>query len=88
MSNGLAEQIAVLDGLDGLDMSPEDGRTGQVRARVDEYGRALIPGVLARRHVLDPSEGANYGGGSDYAPGMPLLASTVGLAGVEPPPSV
>ncbi len=86
MSNGLAEQIAVLDGLDGLDMSPEDGRIGQVRAKVDQYGRPMMPGVLTRRHVLDPSEGANYSGGSDYAAGLPLLTSTVGLADIEPPP--
>lgn len=86
MSNGLAEQIAVLDGLDGLDMSPEDGRIGQVRAKVDQYGRPMMPGVLTRRHVLDPSEGANYSGGSDYAAGLPLLPSTVGLADIEPPP--
>jgi len=76
----LGEQIAVLDGLAALD--PNDGRIGQQRARVDQYARALMPGVLTRTGVIDPSGGANRSGGSDWAPGMPLMPSTVGLANI------
>lgn len=31
--------------------------------------------------TVDPSDGANYSGGSSYTPGMPLLPSNAGLAG-------
>lgn len=79
--NGLGEQIAVLDGLSALD--PNDGRLGQQRARVDEYARAVMPGVLSRMNVLDASGGGNYSGGGAYVPGLPLLPSTVGLAGLR-----
>ena len=85
MSN-LGEQIAVLDGLDALD--PNDGRLGQRRASVLHNARQVMPGVIRRRHVLDASEGANYSGGSSYAPGLPLLPSSVGLAGLGVIPSV
>jgi hypothetical protein len=78
--SGLGEQIAVLDGLDALD--PTDGRIGQQRAAVTQYARAVMPGVLARKNVLDASAGANYSGGSSYAQGLPLLPSSVGLAGI------
>jgi len=80
---GLAEQIAVLDGLDGLEAGDMDGRIGQTAARVDQYGRPLIPNVLTRRNVIDASEGGNYSGGSSYAPGLPLLPSSIGLAGTS-----
>jgi len=36
--------------------------------------------VLDGLSTIDPSDGANYGGGSNYAARMPLLPSTVGLA--------
>jgi hypothetical protein len=78
--SGLGEQIAVLDGLDALD--PNDGRIGQKRARVAQYARPVMPGVLARKNVIDASGGANYSGGSSYAPGLPLMPSSVGLAGI------
>jgi hypothetical protein len=84
--SGLGEQIAVLDGLAAFD--PRDGRIGQVRARVDQYGRPVMPGVLSRRNVIDPSEGANHGGGSSYAPRMPLMPSSIGLAGFGNIPGV
>jgi hypothetical protein len=71
-----AESIAVARRLD-----PNDGRIGQFAPQVDEYGNRVMPGVLARSNVIDPSEGANYGGGSSYAPRMPLLPSSAGLAG-------
>lgn len=83
----LGEQIAVLDGLAALD--PNDGRIGQQRAQVDQYGRVVMPGVIARNNVLDASDGANFSGGSSYAPGLPLLPSSVGLAGLgQVPPQV
>lgn len=84
--SSLGEQIAVLDGLDAMD--PTDGRIGQRRAAVTQYGNPLLPNVLTRRNVLDASEGANYSGGSTYYPGGPLLPSSVGLAGLGVIPSV
>jgi hypothetical protein len=48
-----------------------------------EAAKTIMPGVTQRRNVIDPSEGANYSGGSDYAPGLPLLTSTIGLAGLD-----
>ena len=75
---GVAEAIEV-----GRQLDPGDGRIGQTRVAVDEYGKAIMPGVLARSNVLDASEGANYSGGSAYAPGLPLLPSSVGLAGLD-----
>jgi hypothetical protein len=77
----LGEQIAVLDGLDALD--PTDGRLGQRRAAVTQYAKPVMPGVLARRGVIDASGGANYSGGSSYAQGLPLMPSSVGLAGLD-----
>jgi hypothetical protein len=64
-------------------MDANDGRIGQSRVAVDEYGKQIMPGVLARSNVLDASEGANYSGGSSYAPRLPLLPSSVGLAGLD-----
>ena len=70
-----AEAVAVARQLD-----PADGRTGQYRPRIDEYGRRIAPGVLERSNVIDPSEGGNYGGGSSWEPGIPLTPSNAGLA--------
>lgn len=74
-----AEAVAVARQLD-----PADGRTGQMRPRIDEYGRRIAPGVLERSNVIDPSEGGNYGGGSSWEPGIPLTPSNAGLAGCGP----
>jgi hypothetical protein len=76
----LAEQIAVLDGVDTSSIDIEDGRIGQRRAQPDQYAKMILPDVLSRRNVIDPSSGANYSGGSNYAPGLPLMPSSVGLA--------
>jgi hypothetical protein len=76
----LGEQIAVLDGLAAF--NPEDGRIGQRRASVAQYAQPKLPGVLRRTDVLDASEGANYSGGSSYAPRLPLLPSSIGLANI------
>lgn len=44
-------------------------------------GVGQIPNTLpAKMNVLDASGGANYSGGSSYAPGLPLLPSSAGLA--------
>lgn len=43
--------------------------------------KQVMPGVQARAGVVDASAGANYSGGSSYAPGLPLMPSTTGLAG-------
>jgi hypothetical protein len=39
--------------------------------------------AYSRTNVLDASAGANYSGGSSYAPGLPLLPSSAGLAGLD-----
>lgn len=83
----MSEQIAVLDGLGLVPVSSigpaQDGRIGQVKAQVDQYGRLIMPGVLARTNVIDASSGANYSGGSAYAPGLPLMPSSAGLADAD-----
>lgn len=63
--------------------SVEDGRIGQQPPRVDQYARMIEPNVLVKTRVIDPSGGANYSGGSSYAPGIPLISSNSGLAGLD-----
>ena len=65
------------------DMDPNDGRTGQDRARVDQYARMVAPNVLVKTNVIDPSGGANYSGGSSWTGGIPLISSNSGLAGLD-----
>lgn len=91
--SAFGEQIAVLDGFEegsssiDYDTSAMDGRIGQARAdaayrsRVTARGPAGIT-ATSRMNVLDASAGANYSGGSSFAPGLPLLPSTVGLAAI------
>jgi hypothetical protein len=43
-------------------------------------------GYTTRQNVLDPTEGANYTGGSDWTPGMPLVMSNAGLAALDAVP--
>jgi hypothetical protein len=77
----LGEEIAVLDGLEGLALvSPNDGRIGRRPATGAEYALRKRHNYETRRNVIDASEGANYSGGSSYAPGLPLMPSSVGLA--------
>jgi hypothetical protein len=91
--SAFGEQIAVLDGFeDGsssidYDTSEMDGRIGQARADAAQYARVTARGpagitATSRMNVLDASAGANYSGGSSFAPGLPLLPSTVGLAAI------
>lgn len=91
--SAFGEQIAVLDGFeDGsssidYDTSEMDGRIGQARADAAQYAQVTArgpAGIIAtrRRNVIDASGGANYSGGSSYAPRLPLLPSTVGLAAI------
>lgn len=42
-----------------------------------------IPSHYSTKNVIDASGGANYSGGSSYAPGLPLLPSNAGLAGLS-----
>jgi hypothetical protein len=91
--SAFGEQIAVLDGFEegsssiDYDTSEMDGRIGQARAdamyrsEVTARGPAGIT-ATRRMNVLDASAGANYSGGSSFAPGLPLLPSTVGLAAI------
>jgi hypothetical protein len=91
--SAFGEQIAVLDGFeDGsssidYDTSEMDGRIGQARADAAQYAQVTARGpagitATRRMNVLDASAGANYSGGSSFAPGLPLLPSTVGLAAI------
>jgi len=43
-----------------------------------------LPDAYSQMNVLDASAGANYSGGSSFAPGLPLLPSSAGLAGDLP----
>jgi hypothetical protein len=63
--------------------SPDDadGRIGQTRAFPNEYATPVGPGVLMKRNMIQASGGANYMGGSSYAPEMPFMTSSIGLAG-------
>jgi hypothetical protein len=52
----------------------------------EHYGSTMdtLEGNFSSRvNVLDPTEGANYTGGSDWTPGMPLVMSNAGLAGLD-----
>jgi len=52
----------------------------------EHYGSSMdtLEGNFSSRvNVLDPTEGANYTGGSDWTPGMPLVMSNAGLAGLD-----
>ena len=70
-----------LSTLGGLgDMSTKEGRIGTVPAAGTEYARQAESGYLTRSNVIDAGEGALYQGGSSYAPGLPLMPSSVGLA--------
>lgn len=42
----------------------------------------LSPTLEVRRNVIDPTDGSLFTGGSSYVPGMPLVASSSGLAGL------
>lgn len=72
MSRHLGDEIAVLDGL--------DGHFGTGRSSPSRY---VAPFSTVRRNVIDPSEGGTYGGGSSWAPGMPVMPSAVGLADAD-----
>jgi hypothetical protein len=56
MSRGLAEQIALLDGLDGNFIQAQD--------------------------QINASNGGNWSGGSNYEGSIPLMTSSIGLAGL------
>lgn len=66
----LGSEIAVLEGLGGL---------GEAVPWAP-YSRVVGLNTTQRRNVIDPSEGANYSGGSDWTGGMPLTPSSQGLA--------
>ncbi len=77
-----AEDDLGLSSIMGLGVAT-DGRIGRTPASGVEYAYRASPGFEIRKNVLDASEGANYAGGSSYAPGLPLGPSTWGLAGME-----
>jgi hypothetical protein len=68
----------------GSTLEIQDGRIGRVPATGEEYARRLAPGLEIRRNVIDPSEGQNYSGGSSAVPEyIPLMPSSIGLAGLD-----
>jgi hypothetical protein len=69
-----------LDYAFGSSISIDDGRIGQNPATGREYADRVNGNYQTRTNVIDPSEGANYSGGSDYYPGAPLMPSSAGLA--------
>jgi hypothetical protein len=67
-----------VDELDGVTHRFVNPRSLQV------WGQGTLhaaPGLQIRRNVIDPSDGALYTGGSSWVPGMPMVASSAGLAG-------
>ena len=62
----------------------EDVRIGRTPATGAEYAKRVGSSLEIRRNVVDPSEGANYSGGSSSVPEyIPLMPSSVGLAGLD-----
>lgn len=80
-TNDAMEGLGLSD-LGGFGGASEDGRIGTVPATGAEYARRASSNFEVRRDVIDPSEGANYSGGGSYAPGLPLMPSSIGLAGL------
>jgi hypothetical protein len=74
--------LGALDAAFGSSISIEDGRIGRQPAAVDQYARSASHNYQTRRNVIDAGEGALYQGGSSYAPGLPLMPSSIGLAGL------
>jgi hypothetical protein len=56
---------------------------GDEIAVLDGLDEHFIPAAYSMQNVLDASAGANYSGGSSFAPGLPLLPSNAGLAGLD-----
>lgn len=76
--------IGALDGVFGSTLEIQDGRIGRTPATGEEYADRITSGFEIRRDVIDPSEGANYSGGSSAVPRyLPLMPSSVGLAGLD-----
>ena len=67
---GLAETY------DGIPLEAIDGHYGSTMG----LSAAPIPSFFTTQDVLDASSGANFSGGSSFAPGLPLLPSNAGLA--------
>jgi len=85
---GLGYQGVPLEATDqafGSSISISDGRIGRKPATGAEYAHQVAANMEIRKHVLDPSEGANYGGAANWpdSGGLPLLPSTVGLADAD-----
>jgi len=72
-----------LSTLGGLGDMSTDNYFGIVPEASVEYVKPVLPNVLFRRNVIDAGEGALYQGGSSYAPGLPLMPSSIGLAGLD-----
>lgn len=85
---GLGYQGVPLEATDqafGSSISIDDGRIGRKPATGAEYAHQVSSQMEIRQHVLDPSEGANYGGAANWpdSGGLPLLPSTIGLADAD-----
>lgn len=76
--------LGALDAFFGSSISIEDGRIGREAASGREYAKYLNDDVSVRMNVIDAGEGALYQGGSSApTPVLPLMPSSVGLAGLD-----
>lgn len=74
-----------------FDDNQEPWMFGEVSQKTAENIRSLrtwgdstlhaAPGLQIKRNVIDPTDGALFTGGSSWVPGMPMVASSSGLAG-------
>lgn len=85
-SVGLAEcpgcGVGEMEAAYGSSLEIEDGRMGR-GAGTGEKAYRVSHQFEERKNVIDPSQGGNYTGGSSYAPRLPLMVSSVGLAGLD-----
>jgi hypothetical protein len=82
---GLADEYA--DGTyDGMSLSENFDEVYGSTMDTLEGSFNKIRGYETRTNVIDPTEGANYTGGSDWTPGMPLVMSNAGLAAFDAVP--
>lgn len=78
----------------GVSYGYEDDNLGAIlsaqedRRDADMRSADIVPNTSFEISTgFDPSDGANYAGGSSYTPGLQLIASSNGLAGVAGSPT-
>jgi hypothetical protein len=75
----LPSNAGLAESYDGIPLEASDGHYGSTMG----LSAAPIPSFFTTQDVLDASSGANYSGGSSFAPGLPLLPSNAGLAELD-----